>query len=48
MDAGINYIQLHGEESVERCMEIKNIFKIPIIKAIPIEKRRRFKKYRNL
>ena len=38
MDAGINYIQLHGEESVERCMEIKNIFKIPIIKAIPIER----------
>ena len=38
MNVGINYIQLHGEESVERCKEIKKLFKIPIIKAIPIEK----------
>lgn len=38
LDAGINYIQLHGEESPERCEEIKNLFKKPIIKAIPIEK----------
>ena len=38
MDVGINYIQLHGEESVERCKEIKKLFKIPIIKAIPIER----------
>ena len=38
MDTGINYIQLHGEESVERCKEIKKLFKIPIIKAIPIER----------
>ncbi len=38
LDAGINYIQLHGEESPERCEEIKSLFKIPIIKAIPIEK----------
>ena len=35
MDAGISYIQLHGEESVERCKEIKKLFKVPIIKAIP-------------
>tara|TARA_B100000427_G_scaffold323234_1_gene326342 strand:+ start:389 stop:1063 length:675 start_codon:yes stop_codon:yes gene_type:complete len=38
MDVGINYIQLHGEESIERCKEIKKLFKIPIIKAIPIER----------
>ena len=37
LDAGINYIQLHGEESPERCEEIKNLFKKPVIKAIPIE-----------
>lgn len=38
LDSGVNYIQLHGEESPERCREIKNLFKVPIIKAIPIEK----------
>ncbi len=38
LDTGINYIQLHGEESPERCKEIKSLFKKPIIKAIPIEK----------
>ena len=38
LDAGINYIQLHGEESVERCKYIKKFFKTPIIKAIPIER----------
>ena len=38
IDTGINYIQLHGEESPDRCKEIKRIFKMPIIKAIPIEK----------
>ncbi|MBH87897.1 MAG: hypothetical protein CMJ12_01925 [Pelagibacterales bacterium] len=38
LEAGINYIQLHGEESPERCEEIKSLFKTPIIKAIPIEK----------
>ena len=38
IDVGIDYIQLHGEESVERCKEIKKLFKIPIIKAIPIER----------
>ena len=38
IDIGINYIQLHGEESPDRCKEIKTIFKMPIIKAIPIEK----------
>jgi phosphoribosylanthranilate isomerase len=36
-NAGIKFIQLHGEESPERCEEIKNLFKLPIIKAIPIE-----------
>ena len=34
--AGIDSIQLHGQETPERCKEIKNIFNIPIIKAIPI------------
>ena len=43
LDAGINYIQLHGEESPERCEEIKNLFKKPIIKAIPIEKEKDLK-----
>jgi len=38
IDIGINYIQLHGEESPDRCKEIKTIFKMPIIKAIAIEK----------
>ena len=36
IDAGIDYIQLHGEETPERCEEIKDLYKIPIIKAIPI------------
>jgi len=38
INAGIDYIQLHGEETPQRCKEIKNIFNIPIIKAIPISK----------
>ncbi|MFT4718162.1 MAG: phosphoribosylanthranilate isomerase [Rickettsiales bacterium] len=29
-------LQLHGEESFERCFQIKNAFKLPIIKAIAI------------
>ncbi len=37
INAGIDYIQLHGEESPKRCEEIKNLYKKPIIKAIPIE-----------
>jgi len=37
INAGINYIQLHGEESPKRCEEIKKFYKKPIIKAIPIE-----------
>ena len=37
INAGIDYIQLHGEESPKRCEEIKNFYKKPIIKAIPIE-----------
>ncbi len=36
INAGIDYIQLHGEESPKRCEEIKNLYKKPIIKAIPI------------
>ena len=36
INSGINYIQLHGSETAERCEEIKNIFNIDIIKAIPI------------
>ena len=38
INAGIDYIQLHGEETPERCKEIKNIFNMPIIKAISISK----------
>jgi len=38
IDAGIDYIQLHGEETAERCKEIRNFFNIPIIKAIPVFK----------
>jgi phosphoribosylanthranilate isomerase len=37
INSGINYLQLHGSETVERCEEIKSIFNIDIIKAIPIE-----------
>tara|TARA_B100000686_G_scaffold226558_1_gene233818 strand:+ start:15362 stop:16015 length:654 start_codon:yes stop_codon:yes gene_type:complete len=33
---GIDLIQLHGNESPLRCKEIKNIFRLPIIKAIPV------------
>ena len=33
---GINFIQLHGNETPTRCKEIKNRFNLPIIKAIPI------------
>ena len=36
IDSGIDLIQLHGSESPERCKEIKNIFKVPIIKSFPI------------
>ncbi len=36
VESGINIIQLHGNEEPSRCKEIGNIFKIPIIKAIPI------------
>ena len=36
IDAGVDYIQLHGEENSKRCEEIKNLYKKPIIKAIPI------------
>tara|TARA_B100001175_G_C19457764_1_gene614825 strand:+ start:347 stop:1021 length:675 start_codon:yes stop_codon:yes gene_type:complete len=36
INAGIDYIQLHGEECPERCKEIKKLYKKPIIKAIPI------------
>ena len=32
----LDLIQLHGSESPERCKEIKNIFKVPIIKSFPI------------
>jgi len=38
INAGIDYIQLHGEETPERCREIKNIFNIPIIKAVSVFK----------
>ena len=38
INAGIDYIQLHGEETPQRCKEIKNIFNIPIIKAISVFK----------
>jgi len=38
INAGIDYIQLHGEETPERCKDIKNIFNIPIIKAFPVFK----------
>ena len=30
------YIQLHGNESVKRCYEIKNLFNMPIIKAFGV------------
>ena len=32
-----DYIQLHGEETPDRCINIKNKFKIPIIKGIGIK-----------
>ena len=32
-----DYIQLHGSETPERCLEIKNEFNIPIIKGIGIK-----------
>ena len=31
-----NLIQLHGDETIERCIEIKNSFGLPIIKAFGI------------
>ena len=31
------YIQLHGDESIERCAEIKEVYKLPLIKAFGIE-----------
>ena len=35
----VDYIQLHGEESPERVDEIARITKIPLIKAIGVEKK---------
>ena len=32
-----NFIQLHGDETPQRVQEIKNIYKIPIIKAVSIK-----------
>jgi phosphoribosylanthranilate isomerase len=32
-------LQLHGEESPERCLALKNRFQLPLIKAFGIEKR---------
>ena len=34
-----NFIQLHGNETPDRCMEIKNEFNIPIIKGIGVKTR---------
>ena len=34
-----DFIQLHGSETPERCLEIKNQFNIPIIKGIGIQTR---------
>jgi len=34
--SGINTIQLHGEESPERCLNLKKSYNLPIIKAFPI------------
>ena len=36
LKCGINFIQLHGNESPLRCKEIKNNFSLPVIKAIPV------------
>jgi len=33
----LTMIQLHGHETVERVIEVKERFKLPIIKALPIE-----------
>ena len=38
INSGIDHIQLHGDETPERCKDIKNIFNVPIIKAIPVFK----------
>ena len=34
------YIQLHGNESTERCYDIKNKFDLPIIKAFGIKNKK--------
>lgn len=44
-------LQLHGDESVDRCLQIKNKFQLPIIKAIAIKEQSDFKnikKYQNI
>ena len=38
MSAKVDYIQLHGEESPERVEQIANKTKVPLIKAIGVEK----------
>ena len=43
-----DFLQLHGDETPERVVAVKARFKLPIIKALPIEKRGDFdelKKY---
>jgi len=36
---GPDFLQLHGDETPERILAVKSKFKLPIIKALPIEKR---------
>ena len=45
--SGINAIQLHGDETPERCMEVKSNFNLPIIKAFPISEQEDLDKIRN-
>ena len=50
-----DFIQLHGNETPDRCMEIKNEFNIPIIKGIGVKTRedlinstKKFEKYSDI
>ena len=42
-----DFIQLHGEETPNRCKKIRNKFNIPLIKGIGVKKNIDLKKYIN-
>ena len=44
---GLDIIQLHGEESIEKIRYLKQKLKKPIIKSVPVSSKNDIKKYKN-